>query len=100
MFYAYSGFEKPEPYASITVTAIDWAVAVERQVFLENGQNEGHLSPEKRSLTATELGLMKERIDESWQRKSFGGCICGAALSDLTAAVRDSKPIRTITPQI
>lgn len=83
MFYAYSWFEKPELYASITATAIEWAGAGERQVFLENGQNEGHLSPEKRSLTATELGLMKERIDESRQRKSFGGFISGVALSDL-----------------
>ncbi len=83
MFYAYSWFGKPELYAFITATAIEWAGAGERHVFLENGQNKSHLSPEKRSLTAIELSLMKERIDESWQRKSFGGFICGAVLSDL-----------------
>lgn len=83
MFCAYSWFKKPELYASVRATSIEWAGTGQRQVFLVAATDEGPLSQEMRTLTATELIQLKEKSNSAWEGQDYGGFISGPTISDL-----------------
>src|SRR5438270_7610108 len=83
MFSAYSWFAKPELYASVRATSLAWAGKDTKLVSLKTDQDEVLPVSQKRSLEASELAGLKERMDKAWQSQEFGGFVSGANLTDL-----------------
>lgn len=83
MFCAYSWFEKPELYAEIRETTLEWAGAGERVVMLDSAQAESLRPAEKRQLSVIELARLKKRLDEAWEGPAFGGYIGRPTLPDM-----------------
>src|ERR1700709_2627258 len=79
MFSAYNRFEKPE----LKAASLAWAASGERLVFLDTGESENGLLPEKRLLTSTELDQVKEKMDKTGQKQDFGRFVSGATLTAL-----------------
>lgn len=79
MFCAFSSFVKPELYASVRASFLDWAASGPRQVATAS---EGSLSPGQRTLDADELAWLKEAADRARENQAFGGFVCGVNLLD------------------